>query len=511
MTITRLASLVTFASALAGPAAAQPAPRPPAPSAAPVAPAAPAAPFAVVPSMPVPPVPLPDLSQIQLPDLSHLEDVLQNISVQIPQLPDLSHIQMPDLSNIQMPDLSNLQFPLSAHGQSLAWQAPTPAPFVRTRPDARNRPAEYDNLYDQARNLIENNQYDRAITVLDRVIDAGANQAPGAMYWKAYSLARTSRRPDALTTLAALLKQFPKSPWVKDAQALELELRQASGQSVSADAQSNDDLKLLALRSLMQTDPEVAMPVIEKMLAGDSSVRVKDRALFVVSQSRSARGRAIIVGVAKGNNNPDLQLRAIRYIGQMGGPDSAQTLDEVYRATGEERVKREIIRALGTTNSKDRLVTLARSEASAELRGDAVRSLGNMSATTELEQLYKGEQSADVKRRILQGLHNGNAADKLAAIARAETDPELKRSAIQFLGNMRGAAAIETLRSMYAAESTEAIKISIISALGGQDSASALVALARAEKDPKMKEQIVRRLGNMRDPVARDYLLELLK
>ena len=38
-----------------------------------------------------------------------------------------------------------------------------------------------------------------------------------------------------------------------------------------------------------------------------------------------------------------------------------------------------------------------------------------------------------------------------------------------------------------------------------------LIALARAEKDPKMKEQIVRRLGNMRDPVARDYLLELLK
>jgi HEAT repeat protein len=343
------------------------------------------------------------------------------------------------------------------------------------------------------------------------VINAGANQAPGAMYWKAYSLNRTSRRPDALATLAALQKQFPKSPWIKDAQALELELKQAAGQSVSADDQSSDDLKLLALRGLMQTDPEIAMPTIEKMLAGGSSVRVKDRALFVVSQSRSARGRALIVGVAKGNNNPDLQLRAIRYIGQMGGPESAQALDEVYRATSDERVKREIIRALGNANSKDRLLSLAKGEPSAELRGDAVRSLGNMSATTELEQLYKSEQSTDVKKRILQGLQNGNAIDKLAAIARTETDAELKRLAIQYLGNMRGAAATDTLRSIYAAETSEAIKISIISALGNHDSSTALVALARAEKDPKMKEQIVRRLGNMRDPVARDYLLELLK
>ncbi len=134
-----------------------------------------------------------------------------------------------------------------------------------------------------------------------------------------------------------------------------------------------------------------------------------------------------------------------------------------------------------------------------------------MSATTELEQLYKSEQSTDVKKRILQGLHNGNASDKLAAIARAESDPELKRSAIQYLGNMRGAVATDTLRALYAAETSEELKISIISALGGHDSAAPLVALARAEKNPKLQQEIVRRLGNMRDPEATAYLLELLK
>ena len=40
--------------------------------------------------------------------------------------------------------------------------------------------------------MIERNQYDRAIDVLDRVITANGSQAPGAMYWKAYSLARST-------------------------------------------------------------------------------------------------------------------------------------------------------------------------------------------------------------------------------------------------------------------------------------------------------------------------------
>ena len=69
------------------------------------------------------------------------------------------------------------------------------------------------------------------------------------------------------------------------------------------------------------------------MLTGTNSPKVKDRALFVLSQSHSARAREIIAGVASGNANPDLQLRAIRYIGIMGGagqpPDSRRRLQDV--------------------------------------------------------------------------------------------------------------------------------------------------------------------------------------
>src|SRR6185436_19290628 len=109
---------------------------------------------------------------------------------------------------------------------------------------------------------------------------------------------------------------------IRDAKALEVEVRQASGQTVAPASVDDDELKLMALRGIMQSDPDQAMPIIEKMLGAANSPKVKDRALFVLSQSRSARARDIIVGVAKGNANPDLQLRAIRYVGMMSGPES---------------------------------------------------------------------------------------------------------------------------------------------------------------------------------------------
>jgi tetratricopeptide (TPR) repeat protein len=429
-------------------------------------------------------------------------------------MPDLSALDV-DLSQVQW-NLQNLNFDFAQIGaadvQARVDEAMVRAQQAMARADQiRARSAQYDGLYDQARAHIEQDRYDRAIDNLDRVIVGGGAQVPGAMYWKAYSLARIARRPEALTTLSELQKQFPKSPWVKDAQALELEVRQASGQSVSADSQSNDELKLLALRGLMQSDPETTLPVIEKMLSGPSSVRVKDRALFVVSQSRSTRARALILGVAKGNANPDLQLKAIRYLGQMGGGESTQALDEVYRSTGDERVKREILRGFGQANARDRLLAVARGETSADLRGDAVRYLGNMGAANELEQLYRSESSADVKRRILQAMHNGGHVDKLAAIARSETDADLKRLAIRNLGAVSRSGSTEMLTALYASEQSEDVRKAVIEALSRGSNAKPLIDLARAEKNQALKQEMVRRISNMRSPEARDYMLELLK
>src|SRR5262245_1189271 len=150
----------------------------------------------------------------------------------------------------------------------------------------------------------------------------------------------------------------------------------------------------------MQNDPDQAVPIIEKMLTGTNSPKVKDRALFVLSQSRSARARDVIAGVAKGNANPDLQLKAIRYLGMMSGADNRQILSDVYRAANDPAVKRAILRSYMMSGDRERLFALAKAESDRSLRSEAVRQLGVMNARAELAQLYQSESSVDVKKQI---------------------------------------------------------------------------------------------------------------
>jgi tetratricopeptide (TPR) repeat protein len=310
-----------------------------------------------------------------------------------------------------------------------------------------------DELYDEGREAIEEGRYERAIERFDRLIALKSNRTDAALYWKAYSLAKTGNRAVALQTLTDLQKQFADSRWIKDAKALEVEVKQASGQAVSPASQDDEELKLLALRGLMQSDPEQAFPVIEKILAGPNSPKVKDRALFVLSQSRSPRARDIIAGVAKGNGNPDLQLRAIKYIGIMGSQDSRQILADAYRTSNDPAVKRSIIQAMFV----------------------------------------------------------GGDSDKLIELAKTEKDPELRKSAIRTLGLMRRPGSAEALTSIYVSDAALDVRKAVVNALFLQNNGAVLVSLARNEKNAEMKKEIVSRLSIMKSKEATDYLLELLK
>jgi hypothetical protein len=236
-----------------------------------------------------------------------------------------------------------------------------------------------DQWYSQARSFIERDQYDRAMDPLEKVIGAKGDRADAAMYWKAYSQLKLARRDEALTTLGQLQKQYPSSRWIGDARALEVEIKQAAGQPVSADA-ANDDLKLLALQGILRTDPEAAFPVVEKMLMGGASVRVKERALFVLSQNRSDRAQQIIGNVARSTSNPDLQMTAIRTLGISNSPDAINTLTTVYRGDSSVDVKKAIINALASSRNAaatPALVALARAERNPELKNQMVRHLLN--------------------------------------------------------------------------------------------------------------------------------------
>lgn len=311
----------------------------------------------VVPASPaVPPVPYFDLHQLDLPRI------------------ELPHIELP---RIEIPEV-HLDFDAIREGVAMAQQVAIQPPGAGFNFNYQEK-GQVESQYSQARQRIDNNQYDRALEPLDRVISAKGERADAAMYWKAYSLMKLARRDEALSTLSQLTKQFPDSGWVRDARALEVEVKQAAGQNVSADL-VDDETKLLALQGIMRTDPDAALSAVEKLLAGGGSVRLKDRALFVLSQSRNDRALGIISNVARTNANPDLKQRAIRYLGQSNSPEAINTLTTVYRAENSVDTKKAVISALASSRNSGAtaaLVTLARSERNAELKTSIVRHLAN--------------------------------------------------------------------------------------------------------------------------------------
>ena len=379
------------------------------------------------------------------------------------------------------------------------------------RDQAQERVDRLEELYDDGREALDEEKYDEARDKFSELAKTAGAQAEAALYWKAYAEQRLGRRPEALAAIADLKRRFPQSRWQKDASALEIEVRQNSGQPARPEAQSDEELRMLAIQSLMNSDPERAMPLLEKVLQGPSTPREKSKALFVLAQSGSPQGREVIGRIARGQGNPELQKKAVEYLAIFGGAESRKVMAEIYASTGDASLKRSILRSYMIGGDKQRLFAAAKSEKDPSLRAEAIRQLGLVHGETELEQLYKTETSPEIKRQLLQAFFVAGDATKVLAAANDEKDPELRRAAIRNLGLMQSDDSTKALTAIYAKETDREVRREVLDAFFIQGNAHAIVTVARSEKDPGLKKAAVEKLALMHSKEASDYMMEILK
>jgi len=366
------------------------------------------------------------------------------------------------------------------------------------------RGGEDDRAYQKGKAAIDAHRWDEAVRAFSEV------SSDGALYWKAYALNKLGKRDEALAAIGQLRQAYPSSRWSDDAKELELEVHQASGQKMNPNSEPDEDLKLMALNGLMNSDPDRALPMLEKFLQGNQSPKLKERALFVLAQSDNAKGRQVLLQIARGNANPDLQMKAINYLGVMGSKENRQVLAELYSGSNDVNVKRAILHSFMVSGDRDHLLQAAKSEKNADLRMDAIHQLGISGGQSELWQLYQAEPSVDVKEHILHSMFIGGNSTNLLEVARTEKNARLRKAAIHSLGLMGGEHTGTTLVSMYSSESDPAIRGEIVNALFIQGNAKSMVELARKESNPEMKKMIVSKLSVMGSKDSTEYMLELL-
>jgi hypothetical protein len=509
--ISRIVPTLLVAAGAAAAQIAPPAPVPaPAPAARPapvVAPAPPVAPAAVpMPAMPAMPdmPPMPAVAAMDQDRLFELQDKAWEAQVKAMELRD--KFQFDDMKfkvdldhQIAMAadKVANLNFNFAFAPQA-------------TIAMGKGRTFSDDNrAYDAGQRALEGRRYTEALEYFNQVAGRKGDRADGALYWKAYTLVKLGRADEARATLADLRKSYASSRWLDDARALEVE----AGKPVSPESESDEELKLLALNGLMQSDPDRAFPLLETLLKSAQPPRIKRNAVYVLAQSNSPKAQQLLEGVAKGQGNPDLQLVAIRYLGEkrrQGG--SNPVLAEIYASSNDVNVKRAILQGFESARDKDRLLNIAKTEKNDDLRLHAIRLLGGMKeAQADMWSLYQSEQSPEIKQRILESIPSNGNLDKLLEVAKAEKDAKLRRFAINNLSTTRAANTGDQLAAMYAGEQDQGVKRAIVSALASQKNVKQLVQCARGEKDNGMQRMILEHLVSMKSPEANEYLMEIIK
>ena len=386
--------------------------------------------------------------------------------------------------------------------------------------DLQNRPVmagmamqdSENSSYSSGLSLLQNRQYDQAIIRFDRAIAQKGTHADGAWYWKAFAQYKSGKTEDAIASINALRKDFPQSRYLEDAKKLEADVRKPRPETID-----DDDIKLLAIQGIQNSDPVKAAQLAENLLSATNSLAVKRRALYILALSDQPRAHELLLNYAKGTGNPDLQREAINYLAtrRTKQPTTSNDLKQIYESTTDPAIKRTIIDAYRTTGDKPALISVVSTTgAPVEIRQQAVRNLTDLAVPQDLWALYQKEDNKDLRMSMTRAFSSMGAVDQLLQIAKSDKDPEVRRQAVRSLGNQKVEKTGTTLVDMYGTETDKDNKMAIISALANQNNDTALVAIARKEtKDVELKRELVRRIAEMSrtSKVAADYLLEVIK
>ena len=369
-----------------------------------------------------------------------------------------------------------------------------------------------ETLYSDGTRAINDAHWAQAEQIFSNLASQHGARAEAALYWEAYAENKQGNAARALEICAELRHAYSQGNWVKECSALEIEIHGKSDDPMPPQAEQDEELKLLALNSLMQQDEARALPIIQQILNSDKSEKLKDRALFVLAQDQSPQAQALLGQVANGERNPALQRKAIEMLAIARGKQAADTLANIYRQSKNDEVKNAILHTYLIIGTPDPLVEAARHESNPELVRTAVHTLGAMGATSQLLSLYHDSSSPEVKAEVIQGLipAGQKGAEALGSIAGSEQDPELRRKAIRNLGIAGGMSGAPALVAIYKKNPDVETRKAVAQALFLAGDSHDLVELARAEKDPAAKQSLVQQLSIMHNKEATDYMIEIL-
>ena len=118
-------------------------------------------------------------------------------------------------------------------------------------------------LLREGRDLLDGEEWAKAADKFRSFLASypGDRDADVALYWLAYALKHEGKSREAAEHLTHLLREFPKSNWAEEATAMLTELAPQTGDRRLIDeslGRDNEELRIVALQSLFESNPERA-------------------------------------------------------------------------------------------------------------------------------------------------------------------------------------------------------------------------------------------------------------
>lgn len=269
-------------------------------------------------------------------------------------------------------------------------------------------------------------------------------------------------------------------------------LMTSTGSAQSDTLDDIEELKITALEVLMSAPPERALPLVSKVLAGESSDEVKERALFVLSQIDLPEAQALLLETAR-QGSGELKLEAIRTIGIGGEPAALSGLAELYIAGGGD-VREAVLEAYLIADDSNAVYEIAASAESAEDFAEAVEILAVMDAREELRML---RDRAGISENLIEAYAISGDFEILRELSMDGSNPQQQAHAIQALGIVGGAESNTALVEIYRSADSPDIREAALDGLliAGHD--EGVLQLYQSSQDPVEKRELLQYLVMM--------------
>src|SRR5262249_52744712 len=183
-----------------------------------------------------------------------------------------------------------------------------------------------------------------------------------AYYWQAFALYKTGDESNYKSARSALDYQrvhFPRAATRGDADALYAQVQgalakqgdpdaarwihehaQSAGRDTTASrvcssrGDDDDDPRIAALNALLQMDADAAMPILKQVLArrDGCSVQLRRKAVFIISQKRTAETEDILLSAARGDPDQEVREQAVFWLSQVGSEKAVAALDSILQS-----------------------------------------------------------------------------------------------------------------------------------------------------------------------------------